>query len=80
MNAAIETSPSATPVTETFVRLDAVEVAKLLRKALNDAFPGAKFSVRKRKGSVSLDVCWTDGGPSKCRGPALLRRHLRWHD
>ena len=42
------------------VSIDAVEVAKMLRKDLKAAFPGVKFSVRKRDyDCVTID--WTDG-------------------
>lgn len=43
--------------------MDAAIVAKDIRKALKEAFPGIKFSVRTRKYSMgqSIDVSWTDG-------------------
>ena len=42
------------------VYIDAVEVAKMIRQDLKAAFPGVKFSVRKRDyNCVTID--WTDG-------------------
>ncbi len=39
------------------------ETAKLIRKALREAFPGAKFSVKSHtySGGASINVSWTDG-------------------
>ena len=38
------------------------DTAKLIRKALKEAFPGIKFSVRSEGGrGASIDVRWTDG-------------------
>lgn len=47
--------------------LSCAETAKLVRKALKDAFPGVKFSVRSSvySGGASIDVGWTDGPTSK---------------
>ncbi|MGW9550621.1 LPD29 domain-containing protein [Citricoccus zhacaiensis] len=46
--------------TKSTVRLDSKDVAKFVRKALREAFPGVKFSVRT--GSLAhMDVSWTDG-------------------
>lgn len=45
--------------------LTVVETAKLLRRALKEAFPGAKFSVRCRPGGSSINVGYTDGPPTK---------------
>jgi Large polyvalent protein associated domain 29 len=43
------------------------QTAKLLRKALKEAFPTTKFAVRPNSyaDGVSVDVHWTDGPPSK---------------
>ena len=42
------------------VYIDAVEVAKMIRKDLKAAFPGVKFSVRKRDyNCVTID--WSAG-------------------
>lgn len=43
--------------------LTCAETAKLVRKALKDAFPTQKFSVRSStySGGASIDVSWTDG-------------------
>ncbi len=43
--------------------LSAAETAALVRQALREAFPGAKFSVRIKSysGGASARVCWTDG-------------------
>lgn len=40
-----------------------VEIAKLVRKALKETFPGVKFSVRSEKyaGGASIDIFYTDG-------------------
>ena len=47
--------------------LTCAETAKLLRKALKDAFPAVKFSVRSDTYSMgaSIDVRYTDGPPQK---------------
>jgi len=47
--------------------LSAADTAKLVRKALAEAFPGVKFSVRSKtySGGASIDVRWTDGPNSK---------------
>lgn len=39
------------------------ETAKLIRKALKEAFPGVKFSVKSHtySGGASINVSWTDG-------------------
>lgn len=39
------------------------ETAKLIRKALKEAFPGIKFSVKSHtySGGASINVSWTDG-------------------
>ena len=38
------------------------DTAKLIRKALKEAFPGIKFSVRSEGGrGASIDIGWTDG-------------------
>lgn len=44
-------------------RIDTAEVAKLVRRALKEAFPTQKFSVRTERYSMgsSLNVSWTDG-------------------
>lgn len=51
------------------------ETAKKIRKALKDAFPGVKFSVRTRTYSMgsTVDVEWTDG-PSEGRVSDVVRR------
>lgn len=43
--------------------LTCAETAKLVRAALNTAFPGVTFSVRSKtySGGASIDVGWTDG-------------------
>jgi conjugative element/phage-associated large polyvalent protein len=43
--------------------LTCAQTAKLLRKALKEAFPTTKFSVRSDSyaGGASIDVHWTDG-------------------
>lgn len=43
--------------------IDTKEVAKLIRKALKEVFPGFKFSVRLERyaGGSSITVRWTDG-------------------
>lgn len=43
--------------------LSCAETAVLVRKALKEAFPGQKFSVRSStySGGASIDVSWTDG-------------------
>lgn len=43
--------------------LSPAQTAKLLRQALKESFPGAKFGVitRKYAGGASIDVTWTDG-------------------
>lgn len=43
--------------------LTCAETAKLVRKALKEAFPKVKFSVRSDvySGGASIDVSWTDG-------------------
>lgn len=47
--------------------LDVAESAKLLRKKLAAAFPGAKFSVKSKRyaGGSSISVHWTDGPSTK---------------
>jgi DNA-binding CsgD family transcriptional regulator len=47
-------------------RLDAKELAALVRKALKQSFPGVKFSVRTDRYSMgsSVNVSWTDGPTS----------------
>lgn len=47
--------------------LSCAETAKLIRKALAEAFPGIKFSVRSSvySGGASIDVRWTDGPNTK---------------
>lgn len=54
-------------LTENYKIVEAKEVAKLVRKALKDNFPGIKFSVRTDKASYShaLNISWTDGPTSK---------------
>lgn len=49
--------------TVTVNRLTCAETAKLVRKALKDAFPGQKFSVRSSTyaGGASIHVDYTDG-------------------
>jgi Large polyvalent protein associated domain 29 len=49
------------------VYLTCAETAKLVRKALKDAFPGDKFSVRSDTyaGGASIRVGWTDGPTEK---------------
>lgn len=46
--------------------ISTTDTAKLVRKALKDAFPGTKFSVRKNTGTASawLSVSWDDGPAS----------------
>jgi hypothetical protein len=43
--------------------LGVAETAKLIRKALKDAFPATKFGVRSKSysGGASINVTWTDG-------------------
>src|SRR5512137_1778353 len=43
--------------------LSCAETAKLVRKALKDAFPGVKFSVKSHvySGGASINVKWIDG-------------------
>lgn len=45
--------------------IDAADVAKLIRAALREAFPGVAFSVRTSKyaGGASVDVRYVDGPP-----------------
>ena len=43
--------------------IDAVAVAKMIRKDLKAAFPGTKFSVRKN-GYDCVTINWTDGPAS----------------
>jgi len=71
----IDQAPSATPVTETFVRLDTTEVAKRLRKVLKETFPGVKFSVRSDKysGGSSINVGWTDGPTAEAVDKVVCR-------
>lgn len=54
-------------------RIENTEVAKLIRKDLKRAFPGAKFSVRTQKysGGSSIHVNWTDG-PTKGKVESLV--------
>lgn len=53
--------------------LSCAETAKLVRKALKEAFPGIKFSVRSKtySGGASIDVHWTDG-PADCQVKPLV--------
>lgn len=48
-------------------RINTVDTAKLIRKALKESFPGVKFSVRSEKyaGGSSVHVNWTDGPNEK---------------
>jgi len=48
---------------ETVERIPLVEVAKLVRAALKQAFPRTRFSVTSNRysGGSSIDVHWTDG-------------------
>lgn len=57
------------------LRVDAADVAKIVRKALKAAFPGVKFSVRTDKyaGGSSVDVDWQDG-PTIKQVDALVQR------
>jgi hypothetical protein len=43
------------------------DTAKLIRKALTEAFPGVQFSVRSKvySGGASINVGWTDGPNTK---------------
>lgn len=43
--------------------ISTTETAKMIRKALKESFPKAKFSVRSNKyaGGSSINVSWTDG-------------------
>ncbi|MEU9033792.1 LPD29 domain-containing protein [Streptomyces sp. NPDC048352] len=54
--------------------IDARYVSAELKRQLTAAFPGAKFSVRRGKGtgSASIDVTWTDG-PSDTDVAAIAR-------
>lgn len=47
-------------------RIDATEVAKIIRRRLKATFPKTKFSVRVDRGSMhsSVDIRWTDGPTS----------------
>ncbi|MGX8291508.1 LPD29 domain-containing protein [Xanthomonas oryzae] len=50
------------------------ETAKLIRKALKEAFPGIKFSVKSHtySGGASINVSWTDG-PNEDQVKAVAR-------
>lgn len=56
--------------------IDANAVAKMLRAALKESFPGVKFSVRKGAGTGSLwlSVTWTDG-PTDTAVSAVTSRY-----
>lgn len=41
--------------------IDTRHVSAELKRRLTAEFPGVKFSVRRRKGALSLSVTWTDG-------------------
>lgn len=49
-------------VKEQLTYLTVAEVAKLVRRSLNEAFPGVKFSVRSKSysGGASIRVKWTE--------------------
>lgn len=53
--------------------LTVAETAKLVRKALKDAFPGHRFSVRSKSysGGASIDVSWIDGPTTKAVEPVI---------
>ena len=53
--------------------IDAVEVAKILRRVLRRHFAGQKFYVRSEhySGGSSIDVVWTDGPTVAQVGPRL---------
>lgn len=55
--------------------LTVTETAKLVRKALKEAFPGTKFSVRcsQYAGGASMNIGWTDG-PSVDQVKAIAGR------
>jgi hypothetical protein len=57
------------------LRVDAADVAKIVRKKLKAAFPGVKFAVRTDKyaGGSSVDVDWQDG-PTVAQVDALVQR------
>lgn len=48
-------------------RLSCAETAQLVRKALRQAFPVVRFSVRSKtySGGASIDIAWTDGPAAK---------------
>lgn len=56
--------------------LSAAETAKLVRRALKEAFPGQKFSVRSDtySGGASIDVKWTDG-PRRATVEAVAKQY-----
>jgi len=66
--------PDARPVR----KIDLVETAKLVRKALKAAYPTVKFSVRCDRYSMgcSIDVFWTDG-PTQSQVEPLLKQFDR---
>jgi hypothetical protein len=55
--------------------ISTTETAALVRKALKEAFPGVKFSVRSSSyaGGASISVGWTDG-PNKALVVAITER------
>ncbi|MEX3929767.1 LPD29 domain-containing protein [Paraburkholderia sp. BR10936] len=57
------------------IYIGVAETAKLLRKALKEAFPGVKFGVRSHKyaGGASIGVAWRDG-PSEALVEAITDR------
>lgn len=52
--------------------IPAAEANKIIRRALKEAFPGTKFSVRKTAGSAT-DINWTDG-PNEAQVRAVAER------
>ena len=56
-------------------KISLVETARLVRKALREAYPGIKFAVRCSRYSMgqSIDVSWTDG-PTKAMVQPLLSK------
>jgi len=59
-------------MTSTYVTV--TETAKLVRKALKEAFPGVRFSVRSNSysGGASVSIGWTDG-PNEAQVNAVAK-------
>ena len=58
------------------------DTAKIIRKALKEAFPDTKFSVRCKSysGGSSIRVCWTDGPISSDVNEVVSRFQGSWFD